>query len=234
MLLSGGLDSVVNLCLAHQKGEVLMGLTFDYGQQASLREIEASRNVCRRYGIPHQVILLQWMQKMASSLTRGDGQVPLLSEEDLSNPSILQESARSVWVPNRNGAFINIAASLAEAMRADLIVTGFNREEAVTFPDNSREFLSAINMSLEYSTLSKVRVTSYTIDMDKKEILEAGLQHRAPLEEVWSCYLGGEKMCGKCESCMRLKQAVAGTGAACDLRDRFWEGKDSSDYKPSK
>ena len=223
ILLSGGLDSVVNLVMAREKGEVLLCLTFDYGQRAAVREIEACQRVCAQFSLPHRVIPLPWMQESdSSSLIRGRGEVPRLSREDLSDAERTKETARSVWVANRNGVFINIAAAVAESLGASLIVTGFNREEAETFPDNSKAFLDAVNASLEFSTLNKVQVVSYTLEMDKREIVQTGLTHHAPFEEVWSCYLGGEKMCGACESCQRLKRAVSGTGAEVRLRDRFF------------
>ena len=41
--------------------------------------------------------------------------------------------------PNRNGGFLNVAASFAEKLGAGSVVVGFNREEAETFPDNTRD-----------------------------------------------------------------------------------------------
>lgn len=223
VLLSGGLDSVVNLALAVDKGEVLLGLTFDYGQRAADREIAASRNVCAYYSVPHRVVPLPWLEEAASSssLIRDKGEVPRLRPTDLLDERRTRASARSVWVPNRNGLFINIAAVLAESMKAGLVVTGFNREEGETFPDNSAEFLEAVNGSLAYSTRNRVRAVSYTRDLDKKGIVRTGLRRDVPFQEVWSCYLGREKMCGECESCRRLRRAIAGTEAEKKLGDRF-------------
>ena len=64
----------------------------------------------------------------------------MLKTDELDEMSKIGESAKNVWVPNRNGAFINIAASFCDAYEADYIVIGFNAEEAVTFPDNSTDF----------------------------------------------------------------------------------------------
>lgn len=222
ILLSGGLDSVVNLVMAREKGAVLLALTFDYGQRAAAREIGASRKICEELAITHRVIPLPWMQEFtSSSLIQGKGEVPRLKKEDLSDMEKTQKTARAVWVANRNGVFVNIAAAIAESMGASLVVAGFNREEAETFPDNSRAFLNAVNASLAYSTLNKVRAASYTLEMDKTEVVRAGLTHHAPFEEVWSCYHGGAKMCGVCESCLRLKRAVSGSDAESRLKDRF-------------
>jgi 7-cyano-7-deazaguanine synthase len=209
--------------MALQEGEVLMGLTFDYGQRAAFREVEASRKVCGHFSLPHRVMMLPWMGETASSsLIPGKGESPLLKEEDLSDAGITKKTAHSVWVPNRNGVFVNIAAAVGESMGVGLIVTGFNLEEAATFPDNSKEFLNAANASLAYSTLNKVRVISYTSEMGKKEIVRAGLRYNVPMHTVWSCYLGEEKMCGECESCRRLKRAISGTEAEGMMRACFF------------
>lgn len=37
--------------------------------------------------------------------------------------------------------------------------------------------------------------------------MELGLEIDAPLELSYSCYMGEEKHCGVCESCMRRKRA---------------------------
>jgi 7-cyano-7-deazaguanine synthase len=111
-----------------------------------------------------------------------------------------------VWIPNRNGVFINIAAAYAERNSCDTIVTGFNREEAEEFPDNSIEYVERVNRALAMSTRNGVRVESFTIDLDKRAILRWG-SVRAALDRV-ECYRSGERMCGRCASCRRLRFAL--------------------------
>jgi 7-cyano-7-deazaguanine synthase len=113
-------------------------------------------------------------------------------------------------VPNRNGVFINAGAAIAERLGATRVVVGFNREEAMTFPDNSAEFLKRSTQSLELSTANHVAVFCYTTDLDKTEIV-ARLRRedpRFPFHWVWSCYHGGPERCGRCESCRRFDRAV--------------------------
>ena len=210
VLLSGGLDSAVNFKKAHDETDIALVLTFDYGQESAVREIEAAGGIAREYGVPFRSIALEWMRDIDKGLTAGN--IPDYDPSLLDDMTYAAGAAKAVWVPNRNGAMINIAASFAEALEADYIVVGFNKEEGATFPDNTPEYIEQVNRSLEYSTLSKPKVICYTLPMIKTEIVRYGLEIGAPLAHLWSCYHGGERMCGKCESCRRLKRALAETG----------------------
>jgi 7-cyano-7-deazaguanine synthase len=221
VLLSSGLDSTVNFLMALRETKILLSLTFDYGQKAREREIYFSKKICERYKVPHKVIYLDFLREINKSALGDKGNIPLLSESDFSKEEILRETAQAVWVPNRNGLFLNIAACFAESLEADLIVTGFNREEAQTFPDNSKEFLTEANKFFTYSTLRKPKVISYTQDLNKKELVEKGIGLGLPFELIWSCYLGEELMCGTCESCQRLWRATEGTPAHNIVRERM-------------
>ncbi|MBU0700922.1 7-cyano-7-deazaguanine synthase QueC [bacterium] len=229
-LLSGGLDSIVAATMAVQQTTVLLCITFDYGQRAGKQEIESADKVCKYLGIPHRVITLDWLGQTSSAILQKERQTGTSLTEVLPSVSTTKkeerdvpefsfeksdpiQTAKAVWVPNRNGVFINIAASLAEEMDVNIIVVGFNREEAETFPDNSLEFVQAINQSLSFSTLHKVQVMSFTQKMNKKEIVELGKQISAPFHLLWSCYLGEDKMCGKCESCQRCIRAFKLAGS---------------------
>jgi len=197
ILLSGGLDSTVSAVIAKKKTQPLFSLTLDYGQRAAKMEILAARKICRALKINHKVVKIPFFKEF-SNLVMIDPR----KKVNIKKFSVLKD----VWVPNRNGLFINIAACYTEYYGADLIVTGFNREEAQEFPDNTLQFMALMNKTLKYSTLTQVKVKSYVSDYDKKEIYKIGLKYNAPLKYIYSCYLGGKKMCGKCASCQRLKK----------------------------
>ena len=197
VLLSGGLDSTVSACVARQKTAPVFALTFDYGQRAARMELEAAKKICKVLKIPHKSVTLPFFEEFSR----------LMLLRSKSTDVKKAEKVESLWIPNRNGLFINIAACYAEYYGAGLIITGFNREEACEFPDNSAEFMEAINESLRYSTLSRVKVKSYVADLTKKEIYQLGIKYNAPLELIYSCYLGEKEMCGKCASCKRLIEA---------------------------
>jgi len=195
ILLSGGLDSTVSATIAKRRSNPLFALTFDYGQRAAAMEILASQKVCRALKIRHKVVKLPWFREFKRLI--------MLAGKKAVRPEDF--NSKKVWIPNRNGLFINIAACYAEYFNARLIITGFNREEAREFPDNRVEFMESINITLKYSTLKRVRVISYVAKFTKMEIYELGLKYRAPLKYVYWCYLGKKRPCGRCASCRKVK-----------------------------
>jgi len=202
-ILSGGLDSTVSLAAATRRMDVVLALTFDYGQRAARREREASAKIARHYRIPHRVVAIPWLAGLTgTALVNRRARLP--------RHEMSERSARAVWVPNRNGVFIEIAAAHAESLGAARLITGFNREEAATFPDNSTAYVGAVNRALSFSTANGVRVVSYTGSLDKKGIVKLGRRLGAPLEHIWPCYEGGRAWCGTCESCLRSLRALHG------------------------
>jgi 7-cyano-7-deazaguanine synthase len=156
---------------------------------------------------------LKWLGELGGSALTSKAQgIPTLSTHELDHLPTTQKTASSVWVPNRNGLFINVAAAIAESMGIQQVVVGFNKEEAATFPDNSSQFLGVATLGLKYSTRNGVKVISYTEMMVKTEIVESlkNLPKAFPFDLVWSCYAGGDEPCGVCESCKRLERAVGG------------------------
>ena len=215
ILLSGGLDSAANLAFTAYFDEPVLALTIDYGQRAAKPEIEAAKKLAKYYGVEHLVLDLKWLGALGgSALTSTAIALPEMATSKLDDLPASKESAKQVWVPNRNGVLINVAAAIAESRKLAQIVVGFNKEEALTFPDNSSQFLGVATLSLKYSTSNGVKVACYTDLMVKTEIVQAlrNLEKPFPFEMVWSCYHGGEatagKMCGKCESCQRFMRAT--------------------------
>lgn len=213
VLLSSGLDSTVNLFAAKDFADVVLALTFNYGQRAAEREIEHAASIAGFAGVPHKTIELSWFKDFTrSSLINRAVEVPVNQSVAIDDVRVSNETAKAVWVPNRNGIFLNIAAAFAESLGADWVVPGFNAEEAVTFSDNSEAFLLAATKSLAYSTANHVEVKCFTTSLLKTDIVRRGAELHVPFDLIWPCYFGGEKPCGVCESCQRFKRAIEAAG----------------------
>jgi 7-cyano-7-deazaguanine synthase len=210
VLMSGGLDSAVNLAEAAARTKPALALTFDYGQRAAPRELEAGASLAKYYGVRHQIIELPWFTELLPEAIGGGGE-----------PADADVSDEAVWVPNRNGVFVAVGAAYAEALGASLLITGFNAEEAVAFPDNSREYIDAANLALSYSTKGAVELFSFTAEMAKVDIVRRAVELNVPLEMTYSCYEGRERMCGLCPSCRRTVIAIAGAGVLREYESLF-------------
>lgn len=188
ILLSGGLDSYISLLVATKGMDVKLALTFDYGQVAFEEEVEAAAKMVKAEGfeIPHKVIKLPFLRELTD--------------------------VAEIWVPNRNGLFLNIAASFADKIGFDYIVFGANKEESAEFKDNSIEFLNLTDELFTLSTQKKPRIFAPLKDLNKTEIVNLGLSLGADFKLLKSCYNSeaqtGKKHCGACKSCLFLKNAL--------------------------
>ena len=211
VLLSAGLDSTVNLYHAMSESTIARVLTFNYGQKAAQKEIEKASEICRLNGLSHTIIDLPWFKEMMgqSSLIDQNQSIPVGSSVSIDNILISQKTAKSVWVPNRNGIFLNIAAGFAESLNADTVIPGFNLEEAQTFPDNSQCFMSALDHAFSFSTANHVKVKCYTVSLTKSEIVKQGVLLKVPFDKIWPCYFNLDQWCGECESCLCSKRAFS-------------------------
>jgi 7-cyano-7-deazaguanine synthase len=212
-LLSGGLDSVVATTVAAREHTVIRALTANYGQRAAAAEIAAARAVCEALHIDHEVVELPWLGRIThTALVDTKVDLPALRAEQLDARGATTQSAAAVWVPNRNGVLVNVAAAYAESLECEAVVCGLNVEEGATFPDNTPEFAEAATAALSFSTMTHVRVWSPTQALTKGEIVALGRRIGAPLESVWSCYGPGPEPCQRCESCLRFARAMGGAG----------------------
>ncbi len=205
-VLSGGLDCTVASSVYDRDYEI-HAITFNYGQKAFKRELEASREICKKMNWSHEVIDLPWLSKISTSSLNTSEEIPEVSEADLDDIEKSSESASSVWVPARNTVFTSIALSYAESIGAEIIIVGWNGEEGSTFPDNSKKYMEKFNELIDVGSPDKIKIEAPAIDLNKEEIIELGVKVGAPMELSYSCYKGGDKHCGVCESCMRRRRA---------------------------
>ncbi|MCQ2957698.1 MAG: 7-cyano-7-deazaguanine synthase QueC [Candidatus Gastranaerophilales bacterium] len=213
ILLSGGLDSSVSLALNKDIDNIELALFFDYGQKSFEQEKNAVKELCEYYNIDLKIIELDWLKSITNNaLTNKNIDIPVLNNEDLEDINKTEQTMKSVWIPNRNGLFLNIAGSFADSFGFNKIIIGANKEEAGTFSDNSQDFITSINNEFEYSTLVKPKVVAPLINMDKTEIIKVAKEIKFPFELIWSCYSNEIKHCGKCESCIRLKKGLETVG----------------------
>jgi 7-cyano-7-deazaguanine synthase len=206
VLLSGGLDSSTALAITAERGFDTVALTFSYGQR-HLREVESARGIARHFGVSrHIVIDLDIGEHLRSSLTQHSMRIP---QGDVTGDRT--GPIPSTYVPARNIIFMSVAAAIAESIEADRIVIAANSVDFSGYPDCTLEFVDAYQRMLEVGTRRGVEGRPIVVDapllrMSKAEIVREALRLAVPLGLTWSCYSGGERACGTCDSCrLRLK-----------------------------
>ncbi|MBI5630293.1 MAG: 7-cyano-7-deazaguanine synthase QueC [Elusimicrobia bacterium] len=212
VLLSGGLDSTTALFWAKKRGYGLSALSIDYGQRHR-RELDAAREAAKRAGAEfHEIKLaLPWL-KVSSLINKG------LALPDLPLPKIGRELP-STYVPGRNTVFLSLALSLADAVGAQAIVIGANALDYSGYPDCRPRYLAAFEKAARLGSRSgsagrEFEVLAPLIRLDKKGIIKLALKVNAPLALTWSCYRGGQRPCGKCDSCKLRAKGFYEVGVA--------------------
>ena len=206
VLLSGGLDSTVAAALARERGFELHALSFDYGQRHK-RELESARAVAKALGAAsHTLMQVPIAAYGGSALTDPGIAVPTGRDEAQMGADI-----PVTYVPARNVVFLSLALGLAEARDAEAVFIGANALDYSGYPDCRPEFFAAFEEVARRGTKRGVEGKPFAIEvplqhMTKADIVREGLRAKAPLELTWSCYQGGAKACGVCDSCvLRLK-----------------------------
>ncbi len=201
LIYSGGLDSTT--LLYEYKDCIQLAVTFDYGSKHNAREIACARENCRRLGIRHLVIPLEFMGKyFKSDLLLSGGEIPEGSYAD--------ENMRSTVVPFRNGIMLSIAAGLAESYGLDSVLLANHSGDHAIYPDCRPAFVEAMDQAVQAGTYEGIRVVSPYCDITKRDIALRGKALGLDYALTYSCYKGGEKHCGKCGTCTERKEALEG------------------------
>ncbi|MBQ8634952.1 7-cyano-7-deazaguanine synthase [bacterium] len=199
ILLSGGLDSLVALDIVSKEMNIALALTFNYGQKAFLEEEKAAKEIAKIYNIKHLAIELPFLQKITINALTDDNNCDF-------------DNLKSVWIPNRNGLFLNIAACYCEQYKIDYIVFGANSEEGRDFSDNRQEFGELCNKVFEYSTMTHPKVLAPCVEMSKVDMVNYMIENNISFKLIKSCYRNekefNKKHCNKCMSCRLLYNAI--------------------------
>ena len=210
VLFSGGLDSTTCLDWALAQGYTCETLTVTYGQRHA-REIKSAQKIAAKLGVKTHFldVKLPWLS--GCSLTDSTQELP-----DLPIDEIVHERIPSTYVPGRNLLFLSLAGSLADSINADTIIAGPNAVDFSGYPDCTPEFYKAAAQALNRGTKKGVtdgiEVLAPLMYLSKADIVRLAAQLKVPFELTWSCYAGGDKPCGKCDSCKLRARGFAQAG----------------------
>ena len=203
IIVSGGMDSIT--LLYEQRERIALGISFDYGSNHNAREIPFAELHCKRLGIRHITVKLDFMhQYFKSSLLDGADAIPEGHYAD--------DNMKSTVVPFRNGIMLSIAAGIAESQGLCNVFMANHGGDHTIYPDCRPEFVSAINEATRLGTYANVTVSAPYTNITKGDIARRGAALGIDYGETWSCYKGGDKHCGKCGTCVERREALAEAG----------------------
>ena len=203
IIVSGGMDSIT--LLHDYKDRIALGISFDYGSNHNAKEIPFAELHCKRLGIKHITIPLEFMHKyFKSSLLEGADAIPEGHYED--------ENMKSTVVPFRNGIMLAIAAGIAESNGLDHVMIANHGGDHAIYPDCRSEFISAMSSATSAGSYNGVTVIAPYTSITKGDIARRGKELGIDYTETWSCYKGGDKHCGKCGTCVERKEALRDAG----------------------
>lgn len=203
IVVSGGMDSVT--MLHEYRDEIGLAITFDYGSTQNARELEYAVLHCKRLGIRHLVIPLEFMHKYFKSSLLG-------SAEDIPEGDYDDANMKSTVVPFRNGIMLAIACGIAESNGLKRVMIANHGGDHAIYPDCRPEFVDAMSAAMRNGTYEHVEVYAPYTNLTKAEIARHGAALGLDYSETYSCYKGGEKHCGKCGTCRERRQALEEAG----------------------
>ncbi len=192
---------------ARREHEVVVAVSFDYGAKHNHREIPFAAEHAARMGVRHELIRLDFVNRLFSSaLLQSGGEIPEGHYE--------AETMKQTVVPFRNAILLSIAAGLAESAGAEALVIAAHGGDHAIYPDCREEFMRAMGEAMRAGTYAAVKLLRPFIALNKAEIAQEGARLGVNFARTWSCYKGGALHCGKCGTCVERREAFARAGIA--------------------
>jgi 7-cyano-7-deazaguanine synthase len=203
VVMSGGQDSTTCLAWAKSKGDVLLALSFKYGQKHE-KEILAAAAICAKLDVEHRVMdLSPIIQSFQSSA--------LVNHGDTSKPHAYIENVPASFVPVRNALFLTAAFGVAMEIGAHALVTGVCETDYSGYPDCRARFINSLEHALSLGYNSSISIKTPLMYLNKAQTFKLAEDLdvlRIVLEDTLTCYNGDAdtrnewgRGCGECPAC---------------------------------
>lgn len=163
-------------CVHHAQtaGVTARGLFIDYGQVSAVREEGAARQVAEHFGIEFDVVRVTGLRPLVAS---------------------------NGFIMGRNMGFLLLALM---NMREDSGAISLGIHSGTAYSDCSPEFVAIAQQVCDLYTGGRVRVEAPFVNEDKVDLAIYCLRNRLPRHLTYSCELGLDQPCGRCNSCKDL------------------------------
>jgi 7-cyano-7-deazaguanine synthase len=201
ILLSGGPDStVLAYLLKREETELILhGLFINYGQESAWREMQASKEVCRRLNIYLEYVNIPGLREMLRHIpghfySFGGGSVS--------------------FIPFAPAVPITIGVAFAGSIGANNVIISYHRDDSEMDIQFSHVSVLTLNEAVKKVTRRDLQVTAPFLErgLTKADVMKLGAELEVPFEITWSCRLGGDKHCGRCDRCIKRRAAFIEAG----------------------
>lgn len=184
---SGGMDSALLLYMAAKKVGInnVFPLFFNYSQR-HIREKQYAHKQVEEIGLKLKEVNVSFIRDLAptSSLTNDNIDTPNVKE-------IMGEAQPKSYVPYRNLMFLSICCSYAEGVGADEVWYGATKIDSLAgYWDAEENFVERVNSVVCLNREKQIRVVAPLLEMDKKDIVEKGVELGVPFDKTYTCYSG--------------------------------------------
>jgi 7-cyano-7-deazaguanine synthase len=203
VVLSGGQDSTTCLGVALKESEVVLAVSFDYGQKHAV-ELVAAENICKKYVIPQLVIDLKPVLKNMKSSA-------LINHGDTTKPHEYLTDLPASFVPARNALFLTVAYGLAMEYHCAAIYAGMCETDYSGYPDCRHIFIEELNDALNTGYKSEIKIYTPLMWLNKADTFQLAKDVGvldAVIDMTVTCYEGDVFTsndwglgCGICPAC---------------------------------
>ncbi len=213
VLSSGGVDSTTCIGLAIERfgKDNVSTVSVSYGQKHS-KELDCAQNIADYYELEHYELDLSQIMRYSncSLLSHSTEDIDSGTYEEQIEAS--SNGKVSTYVPFRNGLMLSSVAALAMSIYPNDIThvyLGAHADDAAAnaYADTSKAFTDAMTLAIDEGTYHQVKVEAPLVEMNKAQVVKEGLRLKVPYSKTWSCYVGEEKPCGKCGTCIDAIEA---------------------------
>lgn len=194
-LVSGGIDSTLMSVLAKEQSFELFPLFINYGQFGAKLEWEACvyNHSKHKLPAPKKLMINGFGKFIHSGLT----DKKLRVRED-------------AFLPGRNTLFLLIASSYAYQVGSKNIAIGLLNDKYKLFPDQTREFIQSAEQFISMEMNYEIKILTPLMEFNKAEVMK--LAKSKKINKTYSCHSGKSTPCGKCISCLEIKNALKNMG----------------------
>jgi len=106
---------------------------------------------------------------------------------------------KDAFLPTRNLLLLTLGAAYGYVKAAHVVAISLLSNPI--FPDQTKDFVQEAQKTISKALGVDVTILAPLISLDKSDTLRLARKYGLPVEDTYSCHLGGEKPCGRCISC---------------------------------